>query len=490
MLSIDRSLRRTRRYVWLAVLPLSLIVSMTSASVPSSPVIEVSTGLGDDATEPGIAAAAEGSYVVLWTEDVAPHPVLVRHYSIGGAALTVPLRVGLRSFLKRGVATASDEEGNLILAWEGGDIFGSPDELVFGRLADGDLSSATAPQRLGSVSNSLDALSVARSPSGEFAVSYNEGLGSDNFVQIFDSNGDPLSEILDTPLHPSNEDPDIAHLSGTEFVVSWENSFDGSILGQVFTETGLLDGAFLLSTEGSHVAVSGHSANEFVAAWETPKGIEAGRFESNGQPIGASIPIAPGSFPDIATREDRSFIVTWQSDEPIGQNPGNQTIRAAEFDALNEPAGGIFQVSEAGGIVRHEKAALTIVEDGYAIAWRAVGSGLAQVQARAFRPQSEDLELSVSGACPGTASLEIAGAAPLTTITVALAGLPDSNTRPDGACTGMAIGIGEPDLLLTSIADRRGTARLEVELGRDACGASVQAFELGRCATSAVVTGP
>lgn len=98
--------------------------------------------------------------------------------------------------------------------------------------------------------------------------------------------------------------------------------------------------------------------------------------------------------------------------------------------------------------------------------------------------------LSITGVCPGAATLRIAGATPGGELPLARGSARGSFTVPGGPCAGTELDLSEPRLVRTLRADPAGDVDLDVELPAAACGAYLQAVDRTTCATSDAVRIP
>jgi len=89
--------------------------------------------------------------------------------------------------------------------------------------------------------------------------------------------------------------------------------------------------------------------------------------------------------------------------------------------------------------------------------------------------------LSVTGACPGTVTFDIAGATPFAGVALAYGGA-GSFTIPSGSCAGTVVDIASPTLATILGADAAGSVTFTAVIPAGACGLTVQAVDLGACA--------
>lgn len=114
--------------------------------------------------------------------------------------------------------------------------------------------------------------------------------------------------------------------------------------------------------------------------------------------------------------------------------------------------------------------------EGQPVAWLVTGL---------FAPE---LEISVTGQCPGRQTLTWQGATPGSRLAILFAAVQGSYVIPGGPCAGTALGLGDNRLRLFAIrpaGDGSGSASANV--GDSVCGGFVQVIELPSCQTSNVV---
>lgn len=91
--------------------------------------------------------------------------------------------------------------------------------------------------------------------------------------------------------------------------------------------------------------------------------------------------------------------------------------------------------------------------------------------------------LVVTGACPGSATLELDGVTGGSPV-VLVAGEPGDAVVPSGPCAGVPLALASPRPLLRLRADEAGSLHLPIDLPVAACGVRLQAVELAGCRTS------
>ncbi len=105
-------------------------------------------------------------------------------------------------------------------------------------------------------------------------------------------------------------------------------------------------------------------------------------------------------------------------------------------------------------------------------------------------PAGDFPSLSLTGSCPGAATLEIANGTPSGSVALIRGTVSGSAALPGGPCVGTEIGIADPGLLRILTVDGNGDFTASPNLPSGACGALVQAVDLTTCLQSGVVTVP
>ena len=96
----------------------------------------------------------------------------------------------------------------------------------------------------------------------------------------------------------------------------------------------------------------------FVVVWRSDgspgtddgyRSIQGRLFEADGMPIGNqfqvnSHPTGYEFYPDIAVRDDGAFLVTWSTNDSVGNDPG-QAVISRRFDSLGIPEADDLQLN-------------------------------------------------------------------------------------------------------------------------------------------------
>ncbi|MEL6222136.1 MAG: calcium-binding protein [Cyanobacteria bacterium J06627_8] len=272
--------------------------------------IPVNTVTVEDQTEPVVAIAPDGSFVVVWTSegvDGQDKGIAARRFSPNGTPIGQEFIVNtFTDFDQENPAIAMADDGSFVVTWT----------------------------------------SVGQ-----------DGSGGSIAAQRFNANGNPIGNefLVNTTTTADQEEPDIAMTPTGEFVIVWESenqdtSSSTGIFGQRFTREGDPIGDEIainsvVTGQQETPAVAVDEQGSFVAVWESD-GLESGnseiigrRFNSSGQPIGNDFVVNDSlvddqTNPDIAMDGDANFIVSW-TDEGTGVTEDNVFYR--QFDATADP---------------------------------------------------------------------------------------------------------------------------------------------------------
>ncbi len=213
--------------------------------------------------------------------------------------------------------------------------------------------------------------SVCRDTTGDFVVVWEDISGYSYFSsgdfriagQRYTSAGaaDGSEFQVNTYTDGYPEQPDVACLSGGEFLVVWEQSYidgDGdAVLGRRFTSSGSAGPEFLVNsytTDDQYNAEIAAVGTDLVMVWTSEDqedddddgGIFGQRLSSAGTPLGTEFQVNVYTLdtqgdPDVAGF-DTGFVVTWRDQYLDGDGDG---IFARVFDTGGTPLGDDFQVN-------------------------------------------------------------------------------------------------------------------------------------------------
>ncbi len=265
-----------------------------------------------DDTEPAVARAPDGTYVVVWTSDNDPaldddgEPIVdladqeiiytnvyARMFDRYGEPLTGEILVtSYTDGPQSNPDVAIDEYGNFVVVWEGE----------------------------GEGENKA-----------EYAADEYDNYGI--FARVFDAYGNPNGDQLSVNMTQdgTQSDPAVAMNNSGEFVVTWLSQDQGGVIARRF-------------------ALNGKATTDEILVNATTANNQAD--------------------PDVAMDEDGDFAITWAAAE---QDNGSMGVFAQRFNASGAKVGSEFQVNQYE-TDKQEKARIAMDDAGnFVIAWQSFG---------------------------------------------------------------------------------------------------------------------
>jgi hypothetical protein len=319
-----------------------------------------------DQSQPHVAMASSGAFVVVWYAPLLDSDIVGRRFSVTGAPLTGELQINAYTISQQrrpDVAVASD--GGFIAVWEGPS--GPGQSSILGRR----FSSTGAPVA-GEFQVSNDTVSfkynaaIGASASGDFVVAWvSDGGDGDSggvFARRLSSAGATLANEfqINTRTVGYQGFPDVAVGDNGEFVVVWAGPDDGSDYG-VFARRFSSNGSALASefqvnsyTSGTQFdsAVAFDANGDVVIVWDSAresstKSVFARRFDATGSAVGDELQVNTfttwmAGYPDVALEGDGDFVVAWDAS---GQDGGDYGVFARLFSSAGTPLASEFQVN-------------------------------------------------------------------------------------------------------------------------------------------------
>jgi hypothetical protein len=199
-------------------------------------------------------------------------------------------------------------------------------------------------------------------PNGNFVLAWEDrrDCNSDVYIQIFDSSGNRIGEnirVNDDGTRTDQRNVALTVLGEDRFLVVWDDwrNDPGDIYGQIFALNGTPLGPNFRINEGTwlqyHPSCASDREGNFVVSWQDGRGqswdIYARRFDRNGNPLSNDFRVNDDNTnqfqgdPEVAMREDGSFIIVW-SDE----REGNSDIYGQRFAPDGSRIGENFLVNE------------------------------------------------------------------------------------------------------------------------------------------------
>ena len=313
---------------------------------PLGPEVRVNPDWHGDQTDPDVAVADDGTFVVTWStsDDGSGWGVQAQRFAADGSPV--------------------------------GSVFGVNSETA------GDQSASEV---------AIDG------DSGEFVVVWTsadqDGSNNGVFGQRYAADGTPegIEFQVNTYINSHQENPTVAMDSAGNFVVAWQsNDQDGSnygVYGQRYAADGTPEGiefrvnTYTYSTQ-LDPALAMDSAGNFVVTWESYSqdgsgdGVYGQRYGTDGTPLGDEFQVNTYTSsnqrqPDVAMNSTGSFVVAWASS---GQDTAYTGVYAQQYAADGTAVGGEFRVT-APIKVQQDAPAVAFAEDGDFLITFAYGGG-------------------------------------------------------------------------------------------------------------------
>ena len=317
-----------------------------SAGNARSAEIRVNTYFTSDQTQPAVAMAPSGEFVVVWSsngQDGNSTGVYGQRFDAAGNKVGGEFHVSVTTAGKQeqpAIAMAAD--GSFVVAWSSDN--GATTKDIFLRRYDaagvaigGEVPANTV------LSEDQIQPSVGVDAAGDFVITWKtldavSGAGKGVSAQRFDSAGVALGGefLVNTFVTGDQDKPIVAVAPDGRFVIAWSsNGQDGSgrgIYAQRYTALGApAGGEFRVNTttantqDASSVAIDG--AGNFVIAWASKsqdgsgKGIYAQRFDAAGMKLGAEYRVNKTTAnnqdqPAIALSPGGDLVAVWQGNGP------------------------------------------------------------------------------------------------------------------------------------------------------------------------------
>jgi hypothetical protein len=215
----------------------------SSAGMPLTGELQVNTYTPSYQTFPGIAADADGDFVVAWSsaQDGSGSGVFARRFSSAGTPLAGEFQINAyTNDSQRYPSVAAGAEGDFVVAWESHEQDGAGGGVFARRFSSAGIAQGIELQVNTYTPNTQNSASVAADASGDFVVAWasdeQDGADSAVFARGFSSAGEPLDGELQVNSYTidSQRNPSVAAGASGGFVVAWAS----------FLQDGLSDGVF------------------------------------------------------------------------------------------------------------------------------------------------------------------------------------------------------------------------------------------------------
>jgi hypothetical protein len=184
--------------------------------------------------------------------------------------------------------------------------------------------------------------------------------------------------------------PAVSSASDGSFVVVWssygQDDSGGSVQGQRFDASGAREGTeFQVNTytidAQESPAVSWTANASFVVVWQSfgqdgsDRSVQGQRFAAGGTPEGTEFQVNTYTtdeqrFPAVASTEDGSFVVVWQS---YGRDGNGLSIQGQRFAASGAREGTEFQVNTYTTYYQYRPAISSAADGSFIVVWHSYG---------------------------------------------------------------------------------------------------------------------
>ncbi len=331
--------------------------------LPADPLpggeVQVNVFTTSDQEDAAVAAAGDGSFVVVWEsyfQDGDLAGVWARRLAADGSPDGGEFQVSTATLgWQEDAAVAAHGDGGFVVAWESEGQDGSGDSVHAQRF-DASNSPLGAEIQVNTFTGlDQDSPAVAAGPDGGFVVVWEsdvqDGSGDSVHAQRFDAGGSPLGDemMLNVFFTADQDDPVVGFDAAGNFVVAWES----------YSQDGSFDSVQVRRFDAGGAPLTGEiQANTFTTGFQTA--------------------------PAIAVGADGAFVVVWQSE---GQDGDGTSVHGRRFDAGGAPQGDEFQVNVSTTGDQDTPSVAVGPTGGFVVVWESYGTDGDgdSVQARRFR---------------------------------------------------------------------------------------------------------
>jgi phosphoheptose isomerase len=315
------------------------------SQVPLGGEFQVNTYTTSGQGDPAVAAAADGSFMVVWTSyglDGSSNGIFARRFDAAGTP------VGASEFRVNSYTTGAQD---------------GPD--------------------------------LAATPTGGFVVAWQsngqDGSGSGIFAQRYDGSLLPQGGEFEVNTHTTTDQSNATVTSdgAGRFFVGWSGSgpyFSSEIHGRRYDSVGVAQGSqFRINTYvtgfQSASSAAADAAGNVVVVWRSTgqdgggTGVFGQRFDAGGELLGADFAVnvyttGNQEWPAVASSPSGDFVVVWQSRSPGEDLYG---IFARRYDANGAPQGLPFQVNQYTTGHQIDPVVEVDGQGNFVVAWSSIG---------------------------------------------------------------------------------------------------------------------
>ncbi|MES9914680.1 MAG: Ig-like domain-containing protein [Candidatus Thiodiazotropha sp. 4PDIV1] len=348
----------------------------------------VNTHTTDVQNTPDVVTLANGDFVVVWesaNQDGDLDGVYFQRYDANGVAQGVETLVNTTTTDDQDDPQITAlSNGGFAIVWEAlnqdGDGGG-----IYGRIFDASGLAVTNEFLINTTTaNDQYDPHIAALDGGGFVVVWESNLQDGDakgiYSQHYDNTG--VAQGGETQVHTTTtggqNDPRVSRLNDGGYIVVWDSNATGSteLMAQRFDASGVANGTeFQVNTTTSNTQDNGDiaalSGGGFVIVWESwnqdgdKNGIYGQRFDAAGNPSGSEFLVNTFTSNDqtsneVIALEDGSFIVAWYSFDQDGDSYG---VYAQQFDASGNKVNGEFQINTTTANSQAYPT-LTLLQDG------------------------------------------------------------------------------------------------------------------------------
>jgi FG-GAP-like repeat len=335
----------------LAGVTLSLCVSGIAIAQPqpAGSAFQINMS-GDEAEDSSVVMAADGTFVVAWTDDDS-ESVLARRFDATGSPIADAFAVSTSSGEHKEPSIAMADDGRFTIVWEADD-----DEDVLARVFTATGSPVTGEIQVSASSDENKTPSIAMAPDGTFVVAWEAEIEQEGeedqkgiWARRFDAVGNPVtSSIQVSTSGDENESPSIAMADDGRFTIVWEEDESENIFARQFdAAANPVASAFQVSSlaeENQDPRIAMAANGTYVVTWgsedEDDRLLWARQYDAAGNPIASEFQVNSSAEEQkhsrIAMADDGRFTIVWEDDDDVF---------AQEFDASGNPVGSAFQVN-------------------------------------------------------------------------------------------------------------------------------------------------